>query len=59
MPIRVAQPKANALFGPSEEIIAALNALHAVGASYVLMSGGDASRQSMQRFAAEVMPAFA
>jgi hypothetical protein len=51
--------EAHALFGPTEEIIAGLQALHAVGVRYVLMSGGDATRQSMQRFAAEVMPAFA
>jgi hypothetical protein len=50
--------EANALFGPPEEIIAGLGALQAVGVRYVLMSGGDVTRQSMQRFAAEVMPAF-
>jgi alkanesulfonate monooxygenase SsuD/methylene tetrahydromethanopterin reductase-like flavin-dependent oxidoreductase (luciferase family) len=49
--------EASALFGPPQEIIAGLQALHAVGVRYVLMSGGEA-RQSMQRFAAEVMPAF-
>jgi alkanesulfonate monooxygenase SsuD/methylene tetrahydromethanopterin reductase-like flavin-dependent oxidoreductase (luciferase family) len=49
--------EASALFGPSQEIIAGLQALHAVGVRYVLMSGGEA-RQSMRRFAAEVMPAF-
>jgi alkanesulfonate monooxygenase SsuD/methylene tetrahydromethanopterin reductase-like flavin-dependent oxidoreductase (luciferase family) len=50
--------EATALFGPPEEIIAGLQALHAVGVRYVLMSGGDA-RPSMQRFAADVMPTFA
>ncbi len=49
--------EAHALFGPPEEIVAGLQALHAVGVRYVLMSGGDATRQSMRRFAAEVMPA--
>jgi alkanesulfonate monooxygenase SsuD/methylene tetrahydromethanopterin reductase-like flavin-dependent oxidoreductase (luciferase family) len=49
--------EANALFAPAQEIISGLHALHAVGVRYVLISGGDA-RQSMQRFAAEVMPAF-
>ena len=51
--------EAHALFGPPEEIIAGLRALQAVGVSYVLISGGDAAfRQSMHRFAADVMPAF-
>jgi alkanesulfonate monooxygenase SsuD/methylene tetrahydromethanopterin reductase-like flavin-dependent oxidoreductase (luciferase family) len=50
--------EAHALFGTLEEIIAGLRALQAVGVRYVLMSGGDAVRQSMQRFAVEVMPAF-
>ena len=46
-----------ALFGPPEEMVAGLKALQAVGVRYVLISGGDAT-QSMQRFAAAVMPAF-
>ncbi len=50
--------EANVLFGPPLEIIAGLQALRAVGVRYVLISGGEATRQSMQRFAAEVMPAF-
>jgi alkanesulfonate monooxygenase SsuD/methylene tetrahydromethanopterin reductase-like flavin-dependent oxidoreductase (luciferase family) len=50
--------EAHALFGPPEEIIAGLQALQAVGVRYVLMSAADAARQSMQRFATEVMPAF-
>jgi alkanesulfonate monooxygenase SsuD/methylene tetrahydromethanopterin reductase-like flavin-dependent oxidoreductase (luciferase family) len=50
--------EAHALFGTPEEIIAGLEALHAVGVRYVLMSSADAARLSMQRFAAEVMPAF-
>jgi alkanesulfonate monooxygenase SsuD/methylene tetrahydromethanopterin reductase-like flavin-dependent oxidoreductase (luciferase family) len=48
--------EAHALFGPPREIIAGLEALAEVGVRYVLISGGE-SRQSMQRFAAEVMPA--
>jgi alkanesulfonate monooxygenase SsuD/methylene tetrahydromethanopterin reductase-like flavin-dependent oxidoreductase (luciferase family) len=48
--------EAYALFGPPGRIIAGLHALQAVGVRYVLMSCGDATRQSMQRFAAEVMP---
>jgi len=47
--------EAHALFGPPEEIIAGLRALQTVGVRYVLISSGEA-RQSMQRFAAEVMP---
>lgn len=50
--------EAHALFGPPEEILAGLQALQAVGVRYVLMSRGDATRQSMQRFASEVMPTF-
>ena len=50
--------EAHALFGPPQQIIAGLQALQAVGVRYVLISGDDATRQSMQRFAAEVMPAF-
>lgn len=49
--------EAHAIFGPPEEIVAGLEALREVGARYVLINGGDA-RQSMRRFAAEVMPAF-
>ncbi len=50
--------EAHALFGEPQEIIAGLRALHAVGVRYVLISGGEATRESMQRFAAEVMPSF-
>lgn len=49
--------EAHALFGPPQEIITELQALQAVGVRYVLISGGEA-RESMQRFAADVMPAF-
>jgi alkanesulfonate monooxygenase SsuD/methylene tetrahydromethanopterin reductase-like flavin-dependent oxidoreductase (luciferase family) len=49
--------EANVLFGPAEQIVAELEALRAVGARYVLISGPEA-RQTMQRFATEVMPAF-
>ncbi len=51
--------EAHALFGPPDEIIAGLRALREVGVTYVLMSSGDATRPSMQRFAADVMPALA
>ena len=49
--------EAHALFGPPQEIIAGLQALREVGVRYVLITGGEA-RQSMRRFAAEVMPMF-
>ena len=50
--------EAHVLFGPPQEIIAGLQALQAVGVRYVLISSGEATRPSMQRFAADVMPAF-
>jgi alkanesulfonate monooxygenase SsuD/methylene tetrahydromethanopterin reductase-like flavin-dependent oxidoreductase (luciferase family) len=50
--------EAHALFGSPQEIIAGLQALHAVGVRYVLISGAEPARQTLQRFAAEVMPAF-
>jgi alkanesulfonate monooxygenase SsuD/methylene tetrahydromethanopterin reductase-like flavin-dependent oxidoreductase (luciferase family) len=55
---RAGDTEAHALFGPPEEVIAGLEALHAVGVRYVLMSGGEVTPQSLRRFAAEVMPAF-
>lgn len=51
------ETEAHALFGTPDQIIAGLQALQAVGVRYVLISGGDAARKSMQRFAAEVIPA--
>ncbi len=50
--------EANVLFGMPQDIIAGLQALHAVGVRYVLISGGENNRQNLQRFAADVMPAF-
>lgn len=54
----VGATEASACFGPPDEVIANLRGLQAVGVKYVLMSGGQA-RDSMRRFAADVMPAFA
>jgi alkanesulfonate monooxygenase SsuD/methylene tetrahydromethanopterin reductase-like flavin-dependent oxidoreductase (luciferase family) len=54
---RAGQTEAHALFGDPLEIIAGLHALQEVGVRYVLISCADA-RLTMQRFAAEVMPAF-
>jgi alkanesulfonate monooxygenase SsuD/methylene tetrahydromethanopterin reductase-like flavin-dependent oxidoreductase (luciferase family) len=48
-----------ALYGTPDEIVAKLEALRAVGVSYVLASFGGSSRESLQRFAREIMPAFA
>jgi alkanesulfonate monooxygenase SsuD/methylene tetrahydromethanopterin reductase-like flavin-dependent oxidoreductase (luciferase family) len=50
--------EAHALFGPPPQIIAGLQALQAVGVRYVLINGGETTRQSMQRFAADVIPPF-
>ena len=50
--------EANVLFGPPHQIIAGLQVLQAVGVRYVLVSGADATLQSIQRFATEVMPTF-
>jgi alkanesulfonate monooxygenase SsuD/methylene tetrahydromethanopterin reductase-like flavin-dependent oxidoreductase (luciferase family) len=47
--------EAHALFGTPDRISAKLQALRAVGVRYVLL---NTSRQSMRRFAAEVMPVF-
>ena len=48
--------EAHALFGLPQEIIAGLQAPQTVGVRYVLINAP--ARQSMHRFAAEVMPAF-
>jgi alkanesulfonate monooxygenase SsuD/methylene tetrahydromethanopterin reductase-like flavin-dependent oxidoreductase (luciferase family) len=50
--------EAHALFGSPQEIIAELQALQTVGVRYVLISCAEPVRQSMRRFADEVMPAF-
>ncbi|HEX2217114.1 MAG TPA: LLM class flavin-dependent oxidoreductase [Xanthobacteraceae bacterium] len=48
---------ANTLIGSSEEIVERLEALRAAGVEYVIMSCGN-SRESLRRFASEIMPAF-
>jgi alkanesulfonate monooxygenase SsuD/methylene tetrahydromethanopterin reductase-like flavin-dependent oxidoreductase (luciferase family) len=50
--------EAHVLFGSPQEIIAGLQTLREVGVRYVLSGGGEPIRQSMRRFAREVMPAF-
>ncbi len=48
--------EANALYGTPDRIVAELEALQAVGVRYVLLNGGLQVRQSLRRFAAEIMP---
>ncbi|MGE0699821.1 MAG: LLM class flavin-dependent oxidoreductase [Hyphomicrobiaceae bacterium] len=48
-----------ALLGSPDEIVARLKKLQAGGVDYVLLVDPTGSRQSLARFAAEVMPAFA
>ncbi|HXV10861.1 MAG TPA: LLM class flavin-dependent oxidoreductase [Burkholderiales bacterium] len=48
-----------ALYGTPDEIARKLEALRAVGVQYVLANVGGGSRESLRRFAREVMPAFA
>jgi alkanesulfonate monooxygenase SsuD/methylene tetrahydromethanopterin reductase-like flavin-dependent oxidoreductase (luciferase family) len=54
----------SAMYGNPDEIARRLEALHEVGVGYVLINGGgsgggERGRQSMRRFAHEVMPLFA
>ncbi|MEA2445427.1 MAG: hypothetical protein QOJ12_2719 [Thermoleophilales bacterium] len=50
--------EASALYGTSDQIAAALEALRAAGVQHVLLHGGGSTAQSIRRFSAEVMPAF-
>jgi alkanesulfonate monooxygenase SsuD/methylene tetrahydromethanopterin reductase-like flavin-dependent oxidoreductase (luciferase family) len=50
--------EASALNGTPDRIIAELESLRAVGVEYVLLNGGGSAKQSLRRFATEVMPAF-
>jgi alkanesulfonate monooxygenase SsuD/methylene tetrahydromethanopterin reductase-like flavin-dependent oxidoreductase (luciferase family) len=54
----------SAIYGSPDEIARSLEALRAAGAGYLLLNGGgsgggERGRQSLRRFAREVMPAFA
>jgi alkanesulfonate monooxygenase SsuD/methylene tetrahydromethanopterin reductase-like flavin-dependent oxidoreductase (luciferase family) len=54
---------ASAMYGTPDEIARNIEALRAAGAGYLLMNGGgsgggERGRQSLRRFAREVMPAF-
>jgi alkanesulfonate monooxygenase SsuD/methylene tetrahydromethanopterin reductase-like flavin-dependent oxidoreductase (luciferase family) len=53
-----ASTEAVALYGTPEEIVEKIEALRAVGVAYVLGNFGGSSRESMRRFAREVVPAF-
>ena len=48
-----------ALYGTPDEITRKLEALHVAGVNYVLANFGGSSRESLQRFAREIAPAFA
>lgn len=48
--------EANAIYGTPDRVFADLQALQRVGVRYVLLNGGQAVRQSLRRFAAEIMP---
>ena len=48
-----------ALYGSPDVVMDKLHALRAAGVRYVLASFGASTRQSLRRFAREVMPAFA
>ncbi|HTE84448.1 MAG TPA: LLM class flavin-dependent oxidoreductase [Dehalococcoidia bacterium] len=50
--------EAGALYGTADEVCAKLEALHEAGAEYVLLNSAG-GRDSLRRFANEVMPAFA
>ena len=51
--------EAVALYGSPDEVMEKIEALRAVGVHYVLASFGASSRESLRRFAREVVPAFA
>jgi alkanesulfonate monooxygenase SsuD/methylene tetrahydromethanopterin reductase-like flavin-dependent oxidoreductase (luciferase family) len=51
------EAEANSLIGTPDEIMGKLEALRRAGIEYVIMSCGG-SRESLRRFAREIMPAF-
>jgi hypothetical protein len=51
--------EASALYGPIDDIAAGVAELQAAGVHYLLCSMGGGSRESLRRFAHEVMPNFA
>jgi alkanesulfonate monooxygenase SsuD/methylene tetrahydromethanopterin reductase-like flavin-dependent oxidoreductase (luciferase family) len=48
----------NTLYGTPDEIFDKIQALQAVGVEYILVSIGGGSRESLRRFAREIMPEF-
>ncbi len=48
----------NGLFGTPDAVARGLATLRAVGVDYVLVNGGRAQRETLQRFARDVMPGF-
>ena len=50
--------EASALYGTSDRIAAALEALRAVGVQHILLHSGEPSTQSIRRFSTEIMSAF-
>jgi alkanesulfonate monooxygenase SsuD/methylene tetrahydromethanopterin reductase-like flavin-dependent oxidoreductase (luciferase family) len=54
---RPEEAEANSLIGTPDEIMGKLEALRRAGVEYVIMSFGG-SRESLRRFAHEIMPAF-
>jgi alkanesulfonate monooxygenase SsuD/methylene tetrahydromethanopterin reductase-like flavin-dependent oxidoreductase (luciferase family) len=48
----------NALYGTPDEIFDKIQALRALGVEYILVSIGGGSRESLRRFAREIMPEF-
>jgi len=53
-----ADPGAAALYGSPDEIASALDELAAAGIDYVLLNTGGTSRETLRRFARDVMPGF-
>ena len=57
MIMRPEEVEANSLIGTPDQIMGKLEALRRAGVEYVIMSFGG-SRESLRRFAHEIMPAF-
>jgi alkanesulfonate monooxygenase SsuD/methylene tetrahydromethanopterin reductase-like flavin-dependent oxidoreductase (luciferase family) len=51
--------QASAIYGTPDRVAAELEALRKIGVRYVLLNSGVQARESMRRFAAQVMPDFA
>jgi alkanesulfonate monooxygenase SsuD/methylene tetrahydromethanopterin reductase-like flavin-dependent oxidoreductase (luciferase family) len=53
-----ASTEQNSLFGTPDDILEKLSKLESVGVEYILVNGTGGSRDSLRRFAREIMPAF-